>query len=79
MAVDKNEKHIIDVTADTIFGKKTWILKIYYPNQGGVVKTIYAPEQEGIVDLTEDEAVAPTPEPVPDPTPVQVTESVIPQ
>jgi hypothetical protein len=80
MVLDKDEKHIIEVTASTVFGKKTWVLKIYYPNQGGIVKTIYAPEQDGIVDLTEEQEVEPTPEPLvaPEPTP-QVIESVLPQ
>jgi hypothetical protein len=79
MPADPEEKHVINVLPSTHMGKKIWILKIYYPNQKGVVKTVYAPEQEGIIDLTLEQAVEPTPEPVPEPVPTEtVTENALP-
>jgi hypothetical protein len=79
MVADPEEKHIINVLPSTHMGKKIWILKIYYPNQGGVTKTVYSAEQEGIIDLTQEQAVEVTPEPVPEPIPTPtVTENALP-
>ena len=77
--VEVEEKHILHKELFVYHGKQVWLLKVYYPNQGGVVKTIYAPEQEEVVDLTNfDQTVEPVAQPLDQPQEVpQVTENVL--